>query len=101
MKFTIVIGVSSAQLLYDNAIDLDRGIFLSLDAVSGRNNLSKFTQEILSTQNRFLHEASKRQQAKRFAHLNNNKNGDKPITKFSINSFVLVSYPDNPVTGKR
>ena len=59
------IGVSLAQLLYSNAIDLDRGIFLPLDAVSGSNNLSKFTQQMLSTQNRLLHEASKRQQAKR------------------------------------
>ena len=54
------IGVSPAQLLYGNAIDLDRGIFLPFDAVPKESNLSKFTQNMLSTQNRLLHEASKR-----------------------------------------
>jgi len=95
------IGVSPAQLLYGNAINLDRGIFLPFDAVPSLNNLSDFTQEMLNTQNRLLHEASKRQQAKRYAYLNNDKNRDKPITEFPVNSFVLVAYPDNQVTGKR
>ena len=60
------------KLLYGNAINLDRGIFLPFDAISHRDSLSNFTQDMLNTQNRLLHEASKWQQAKRFAHLNNN-----------------------------
>ena len=45
------IGVSPAQLLYGNAINLNRGIFLQFDAIPRMTSLSNFTQEMLSTQN--------------------------------------------------
>jgi hypothetical protein len=37
------IGVSPAQLLYGNAINLDHGIFLPLDAIPCSDSLSSFT----------------------------------------------------------
>ena len=58
------IGVSPAKLLYGNAINLDRGILLPFEAAPKLNSLSKFTLEMLETQNKLLHEASKQQQAK-------------------------------------
>jgi hypothetical protein len=88
--FQYSIGVSPAQLLYGNAINLNRGIFLSFEAAPKLNSLSKFTQEMLETQNKLLHEASKQQQAKRFAHLAKDRFQGEPTTQFPVNSFVLV-----------
>jgi transposase InsO family protein len=95
------ISVSPAQLLYGNAINLDRGIFLPFEAAPKLNSLSKFTQEMLETQNKLLHESRKQQQAKRFAHLAKDRFQGEPTTQFPVNSFVLVQYPNNPITGKR
>ncbi len=55
---------------------------------------------MLETKNKLLHEASK-QQAKRFAHLAKDRFQGEPTTQFPVNSFVLVQYPNNPITGKR
>ena len=53
------IGASPAQVVNVKAIDLDRGTFLLFNAIPRMTSLSNFRQEMLNTQNRLLHEASK------------------------------------------
>jgi hypothetical protein len=86
-------GVTPASLLYGNAIDLDRGIFLPLEAVDQEETkLSDWTADMLQTQARLIRIAEQRQIMKDITHME--QNDVEEVTSFEPNSFVLVTYPD-------
>ena len=74
---------------------------MPFEAAPQLNSLSKFSQEMLETQNKLVHAASKQHQAKRFAHLVKDRFPGEPTKKFPVNSFVLVQFSNNPITGRR
>jgi hypothetical protein len=113
------IGVSPAQLLFGNAVNLDKGIFLPADtnnlhdgATEGSNNgnnkvqLSKWIDRMLSQQTTLLRIAAELQEQKDIDHLR----GSRPVhpsdtervsalTEFPVNSYVLVQYPQTSYGG--
>ena len=89
------IGVSPSSLLYGNMINLDRGIFLPMDAIEPTDiPLSEWTQSMLQQQEKLLASAIRRQTMLNERHLT-----DIPedITSYPVNSFVLANYPDGPL----
>jgi len=83
------IGVSPSQLLFGNAIDLDRGILTPFENVDpdGRP-LSAWSSALLDAQRVVMEFASTNQQEKDKMHMENNNN--ELLTEFPIGSFVLV-----------
>ena len=86
------IGVSPADLLYGNAINLDRGILLPFSTNYTNVELSKYTSDHLLAQNKLILISTERQKARDQVHFNSRSL--LPPTEFPINSFVLVSYPE-------
>jgi hypothetical protein len=88
------IGVSPAQILYGNAINLDRGIFLPLQNLETHDNknlkLSAWVDKMLQTQNAVIKAAEKSQQNKDEQH---NADFQENPTEFLPNTYVLVGYP--------
>jgi hypothetical protein len=88
-----VTGISPAQLLFGNMINLDRGIFLPYLDTSTENRevaLSDWADSMLHAQNVLLEIATQRQQQKDLRHM---KQQPVTVTKFNIGSYVLV-IPD-------
>ena len=89
------IGVSPAQLLFGNAIDLDRGLFTPLQDHMIENDIptaiSEWATEMIKIQSDLLLQAREAQEQRD----NQNIAGRTPmdITEFPINSYVLVGYP--------
>ena len=95
------LGVSPAQLLYGNAIDLDRGIFLPhlpRDEEGREIVLSEWSAKMLKSQAILLQLAEKRQRHHDLKHAL--ANHVFVPTTFPINSYVLAEYPDGAM-GKR
>ena len=95
------LGVSPAQLLYGNAIDLDRGIFLPhlpKDEHGKEIVLSEWSANMLKSQAILLQLAEKQQRHKDLRHGLTNYEFQR--TDFPINSYVLATYPDGAM-GKR
>jgi len=85
------IGTTPATLLYGNAIDLDKGIFLPLNEdESVPKHLSTWAAENLAAQQAVIKIAQKNQQNKDTQHV---VKGDTEQTQFEDNSYVLVEYP--------
>ena len=85
------IGVSPSQLLFGNAINLDRGIFLPTNMYDNKDiELSKWAADMLKQQSALIHVAQKTQQEKDRHHM---LNADPRRTQFPINSYVLIQYP--------
>jgi hypothetical protein len=107
-------GVSPAQLLFGNAVNLDRGIFLPAENETSSNNkrdnkkssLSKWIDTMLSQQMTLLRIAAEIQEQKDIDHLRE-VGPDHPsrtervsaLTEFPVNSYVLVQYPHNSYGG--
>jgi len=85
-------GVSPASLLFGDAINLDRGIFIPMEVVEESKTLSQWSSDMLQTQLKLIHIAELRQISKDDSHIE--KNAVEEVTVFEPNSFVLVSYPD-------
>jgi hypothetical protein len=89
------IGVSPAQLLFGNAIDLDRGLFTPLQDHLIESDvptaISEWAMEMIKIQSDLLLQAREAQEQR------DNKNISRrtpmDITEFPINSYVLVGYP--------
>jgi len=84
------IGVAPAQLLFGNALNLDRGI---IDTRSAKipSSVSDWTAGMLQAQKDLIHLAQTMQLTQHKEHLADNDMGE--ITHYPANSFVLVSYP--------
>jgi hypothetical protein len=86
-------GVSPSALLYGNSIDLDRGIFLPMEAIDQtERSLSVWATDMLATQQRLIQVAEVQQLARDKEHLI--KHHTEEVTSYEPNTFVLVSYPD-------
>ena len=88
-------GVAPAQLLFGNAIQLDRGVFLPIDKVEQRtptsDKLSTWVDKMLRKQADLISLAEKLQREKDLANLE--KRDPQEYTEFPVNSYVLVAYP--------
>ena len=95
-----VIGVSPAQLLFGNAIQLDRGIFLPQLPVSGVETevaLSDWADRMLSAQRVLLDTAQRLQRQRDLMHM---EQFNGVPTRFEIGSYVLVSYNPQKMNGR-
>eukprot|EP01039_Chlorochromonas_danica_P015483 gene15483-18195_t len=88
------IGVSPAQLLFGNSVQLDRGIFLPNNPNSSEN-ISDWMQKMLNAQSERIHVARVTQENRDDEHISTPQ---EPPTSFPINSYVLVTYIDRPPT---
>ena len=83
------LGVSPSQILFGNAISLDRGLFVpyskELDKVE---QLSAWTSRMLQAQENILQLAKRTQKIRDDKHLS----AQGAVTEFPINSYVLVQY---------
>jgi len=96
-----VTQTTPAELLFGNAIDLDRGIFLPHAPVDTEGKefwLSEWAAKMLQTQKNILDIATKLQKKRDFKRLIEEHTFSK--TPFVEGSFVLVSYP-NTGMGRR
>ena len=87
------LGASPAQILFGNAIDLDRNILFT-QTLPPRNDreiqLSEWVGNMLISQNKIIHTAQQTQLQHDVEHLQSKP--DKP-TVFETQSLVLVAYP--------
>ena len=84
------IGVSPAKLLFGNAIDLDRGIFLPHHQIADNQKaLSTWAAEMLEAQRYFMENAQEQQRIKDETRI---ANKDPRRTIFVDNEYVLVEY---------
>ena len=91
------IGVSPAQLLFGNAITLDRGIFLphQKSGESAEIKLSAWAAKMIHLQAEIIEVAQVTQKKKDAAHIGNHP---AERTVFPINSYVLIAYPPSAMT---
>ena len=95
-----VIGVSPAQLLFGNSIQLDRGIFLSQLPVTGIENeiaLSDWADRMFTAQKVLLDTAQRLQRKKDTEHMGQVRSAP---TRFDIGAYVLVSYNPQTMNGR-
>ena len=79
-----------AELLFGNAITLDRGIFLPTTVLTDMNvSLSVWASNMLKEQDKLMKKAERIQREKDVAHMNN---ADPRRTEFPVGSYVLVEY---------
>jgi hypothetical protein len=95
-----VIGVSPAQLLFGNLIQLDRGIFLPnlpREGVEAEIALSDWADKMFKAQRVLLDTAQRLQQQKDARHMEATKG---VITSFDVGSYVLISYNPQKMNAK-
>jgi len=86
------LGVSPAQILFGNSIQLDRGILLP-NMPNQSSTLSDWMTKMLQAQSEIIHIARKTLEARDDFHMS--KQHGNPTT-FRENSYVLVDYIDKP-----
>jgi hypothetical protein len=82
-------GVSPAQLIFGNSVNLSRGIIYPNKLTDDTMQLSEWTAKLLKTQSLAIQIAQKNQLAKDERHL---QDADPRRTEFKIGSYVLVDY---------
>jgi len=88
------LGVSPAQIIFGNSVNLDRGLFLPhITKVNSDITLSQWTSEMLQAQHDIIKAAIELQVLKNHHHLQSDQSVQ---TEFPISSYVLVEYPDRP-----
>lgn len=92
------IGVSPAQLLFGNAITLDRGIFLPQSELNSTDtiNLSEWVNKMYDMQAKLLSLAREKQEKTNVYHIAENDIDESEVTVYPVNSYVLVDYFDRP-----
>jgi hypothetical protein len=96
-----VTGMTPAEMLFGNAVDLDRGIFLPnapVDEEGKEIRLSEWAANVLETQRDLLDIAAKRQRKRDHNRLIQEHDAEE--TDFPVGSFVLVSYPQTGMGRK-
>ena len=94
------IGVSPLQLMFGNAIDMDRVLFTDENAISLRDEITKindlryreWADSMLSRQQTLIEVAIKTQWETDMFHIEHVSRNPKEITEFPINSYVLQTY---------
>ena len=92
-------GATPAELVFGNAVDLDRGLFLPHAEISNnRRILSEWSADMLGAQKKLTELAVKQQKAKDAAHM---ANASEERTTFDRGEYVLMEYLSNtPSTRK-
>ena len=83
-------GLSPAEIIFGNSIDLDRGMFNPISGEERPVIISDWMAKMLDTQARLLALAKKKLKAKDDKHISEY---DPTRTEFAMNSYVLTSYP--------
>jgi hypothetical protein len=84
-----VTGVSPAKILFGNAIDLDRGIFLEHIPGTPTEKMSTWTSKMLDIQNKVMNIARTKLQEKDKIHM---QTDSITWSEFQIGSYVLVEH---------
>ncbi len=95
-----VIGVSPAQLLFGNSIQLDRGIFLPnlpKEGVEAEIVLSDWADKMFEAQRVLLDTTQRLQQQKDARHMEATTG---VTTRFDVGSYVLISYNPQKMNAK-
>ena len=90
-------GVSPAALLFGNALQLDRQIFVDQTRSDDGNSsrpLSKWAENMLARQAQLIKIAQDHQRQADQYHMSEAHSGS--TIEYPVGSYVLVSYPDNP-----
>jgi len=87
------LGVSPAQIMFGNAVNLDRGILTPnvLSADHDHSEMSGYVNGLVEAQRRAIEVATEVQGLKDSKHLGTV--AKHPITEFAIGSYVTTSYP--------
>ena len=94
------LGVSPSQILFGNALNLDRLLFPTAKEFSIQYadlTLSQYVADLISAQDIIVKIAQNHQHEKDQRHLSQPQSDE---TVFEINSFVLVAYPDTGFTQR-
>jgi transposase InsO family protein len=83
------IGLSPAEILFGNSVNLDRGLIFPYDDIPSNTKFSEWIGKMIKTQKDLVDIAIKAQNAKDEFHIANFSN---ERTEFPINSYVLVNY---------
>ena len=89
------IGVSAAELLFGNAISLDRGIFMDQKDGAGTASLSARASKMLAAQQKLMEVAQRTQHRINDAHIV--ARDAERLTEFAVGSFVLREYPPSGI----
>jgi hypothetical protein len=85
-------GVSPNELVMN--VRMDSEILIPSEIIE-TTNLSKWTSEMISIQNKLVNLAIQRQRSRNEGKIARLNDEGKPITEFAVNSFVLCEYPDS------
>ena len=88
------IGVSPAQLLFGNAIDLDRGLFTPIEPMFESDvptAISQWAMEMLNMQRELMLQAKEVQEKRDSKNIK--RRTPEILTEFPVNSYVLIGYP--------
>lgn len=105
-----LLGVSPAQLIFGNTVNLDRGIFMPQSAIplnpdEATPSVRQYLDKLLSAQRVIISIAQERQFAADVEHLrlSEEKEGEEggQLTEFPINSYVVMRYPAGLGNGHR
>jgi len=89
------LGVSPAQIVFGNAIVLDRGIILPHATPADKDiRLSEWTAHMLQAQAQLIQIARETQLIKDTDHMQ--LDDTRAVTQFDVNSYVLVQYENRP-----
>ena len=95
-NYTAPNRVSPAQILFGNAIDLDRGLFLPRAALPDRQRrLTKYLGDMLDQQDKLIKKSEKLLRQKDETHM---ANADPRRSDFPAGSWVLVEYHSSIIT---
>ena len=92
-----VTGVSPNDLLFGGKLETEGALLQQIPQSVQLTPLSDWSSDMLSTQNKLIALAQKRQREKDDNHI---VKGNTSVTQFAPNSFVLVSYPNTPMGRK-
>jgi hypothetical protein len=87
------IGVSPSQIIFGNAIDLDRGLVRPQEIEDDKIVYEKYITDMLQLQAETIRAAQACQKEQDQFHIA--QRGGKEITEFPINSYVLVQYEND------
>ena len=93
-------GVSPAQIIYGNAINLNRGFIFSVDhkeQFDREMDVTEYTKDLIQQQRNIIAIAQKHQDSvnEQYIETKTKKYKDVEFTTFPVNSYVQVSYPSS------
>jgi hypothetical protein len=92
------IGVSPAQIIFGDALNLNRGFIISVEDKEKFDSevvMSEYSKEMIERQSEIIAIAQRHQHQvnEQYIATKNKKYKDIEITEFPVNSYVLLGYP--------